>query len=98
MSGGNAEQAFLTRMRDCMFDFRLDDGGQIELANIGEATHDRIMKIARPGTSAAWQDGLADSCIRRFRPGSAHLPAARSFAFASAGPITLSVSAASSRS
>jgi hypothetical protein len=34
---GNAEQASLSRMPDCMFDFRLDDDGQIELADIGEA-------------------------------------------------------------
>jgi hypothetical protein len=28
-----------------MFDFRLDDDGQIELANIGEATtHDHLMR------------------------------------------------------
>ena len=29
---GNAEQALLSRMPDCMFDFRLRDDGQIELA------------------------------------------------------------------
>jgi hypothetical protein len=45
---GNAEQASLTQMRDCMFDFRLDDDGQIELANVGEATHDHIMETCYP--------------------------------------------------
>ena len=35
---GNAEQASLTRMTDCMFDFRLSDEGEIELADIGEST------------------------------------------------------------
>jgi len=39
---GNAEQATLTRMSDCMFDFRLDDDGQIELADIGEASHELV--------------------------------------------------------
>jgi hypothetical protein len=33
---GNAEQASLKQMPECMFDFRLDDRGQIELAQIGE--------------------------------------------------------------
>ena len=37
---GNAEQASLTRMPDCMFDFRLSDDGKIELANIAESTED----------------------------------------------------------
>ena len=45
---GNAEQAFVTRMTDCMFDFRLDDDGKIELANIAESTEDRIMKTCYP--------------------------------------------------
>ena len=40
---GNAEQASLTRMTDCIFDFRLSDDGQIELAGIGEATEEYIM-------------------------------------------------------
>jgi hypothetical protein len=39
---GNAEQASLTRMPDCMFDFRLSDSGAIELADIGEATDDLL--------------------------------------------------------
>ena len=45
---GNAEQATITRMNDCMFDFRVDDDGQIELANIGEATHDHIRETCYP--------------------------------------------------
>jgi hypothetical protein len=45
---GNAEQAWLTRMTDCMFDFRLDDDGQIELAAIGESSQDQIMEICYP--------------------------------------------------
>src|ERR1700686_2095202 len=45
---GNAEQASLTRMPHSMFDFRLRDDGQIELADIGEATHDFIMETCYP--------------------------------------------------
>ena len=58
---GNAEQASLTRMTDCMFDFRLSDDGKIELANIAESTEDHIMKICYPDLSnalakAEWDD------------------------------------------
>jgi hypothetical protein len=45
---GNAEQASLRRMTDCMFDFRLADDGQIELADVGESTHDCIMQTCYP--------------------------------------------------
>jgi hypothetical protein len=45
---GNAEQASLKRMADCMFDFRLRDDGEIELADIGGATQDFIMQTCYP--------------------------------------------------
>ena len=45
---GNAEQASLTRLSDCMFDFRLSDDGQIELGGIGEATEEYIMETCYP--------------------------------------------------
>jgi hypothetical protein len=45
---GNADQALLTRMPDCMFNFRLSDDGHIELAEIGEATRDSIMETCYP--------------------------------------------------
>jgi hypothetical protein len=51
---GNAEQASLTRMPDCMLDFRLDDDGQIELASVGEATHDSIMQACYPELDKAF--------------------------------------------
>jgi hypothetical protein len=51
---GNAEQAFLMRMTDCMFDFRLDDDGHIELADIGESTRDCIMDICYPELNKAF--------------------------------------------
>ena len=70
---GNAEQASLTRMSDCMFDFRLDDEGQIELADIGEATHDHLMRTCYPELekaleTAEWDDtGVAYSADSRVR-------------------------------
>ena len=51
---GNAEQAFLRRMTDCMFDFRLDDDGHIELADIGESTRDCIMETSYPELNKAF--------------------------------------------
>jgi hypothetical protein len=45
---GNAEQASLNRMSDCMFDFRLSDDGQIQLAAVGEATEEYIMETCYP--------------------------------------------------
>src|SRR5271170_5913577 len=62
---GNAEQALLKRSPDCAFDFRLDDDGQIELADIGGATHDFIMKtcypeLAKASSSAEWNDEGSD--------------------------------------
>src|SRR5579862_2569399 len=51
---GNAEQAFLSRMSDCMFDFRLGDDGQIELASVGESTHDCIMESCYPDLNEAF--------------------------------------------
>jgi hypothetical protein len=58
---GNAEQASLSRITDCMFDFRLSDDGQIELADIGESTHDCIMETCYPElgktfASAEWDE------------------------------------------
>jgi hypothetical protein len=70
---GNAEQASLTRMSDCMFDFRLDDEGQIELADIGEATHDHLMRTCYPELekaleTAEWDDtGVAYTADSRVR-------------------------------
>jgi hypothetical protein len=56
---GNAEQAALKRMPDCMFDFRLRDDGEIELAEIGETTHDFIMQTCYPELEKAL--GTAES-------------------------------------
>jgi hypothetical protein len=62
---GNAEQASLTRIRDCMLDFRLADNGEIELAQIGEVTHDFIMETCYPEldktlASAEWDETGTD--------------------------------------
>jgi hypothetical protein len=62
---GNAEQASVKRMPDCMFDFRLRDDGGIELADVGEATHDFILETCYPEldkalSTAEWDDGGSD--------------------------------------
>ena len=51
---GNAEQAILSPLADCMFDFRLRDDGQIELVDIGESTHDCIMEACYPDLDKAF--------------------------------------------
>jgi hypothetical protein len=62
---GNAEQAWLKRMPDCMFDFRLTDDGEIELGDIGGATRDFIMETCYPEldkvvSAAEWDDDGSD--------------------------------------
>ncbi|SRR5258708_6322776 len=51
---GNADEASVARMPDCMFDFKLRDDGQLELADIGEATHDCIMEACYPELDKAF--------------------------------------------
>jgi hypothetical protein len=63
---GNAEQASLTLMTDCMFDFRLGEDGQIELSDIGGSTHDCIMEtypeLNKAFATAEWDEpGLGHS-------------------------------------
>ena len=57
---GNAEQAIISRITDCMFDFRQSDDGQIELASIGESAEEHSMKrcYSDPG-ARAYQHGCA---------------------------------------
>lgn len=50
---GNAEQALVSRMSDCMLDFRLTDEGEFELANVGENTRERIMETCYPNLQRA---------------------------------------------
>jgi hypothetical protein len=57
---GNAEQALLSPMPDCMFDFRLRDDGQIELADIGESTYDSIMEACYPELDKAFTSAEGD--------------------------------------
>src|SRR5215467_9817662 len=57
---GNAEQASLTRMSDCMFDFRLSDDGQVELAGFGEATEEYIMEVCYPELQKALSTAEGD--------------------------------------
>ena len=56
---GDADQAFLKRMPDCLFDFRLRDDGEIELADIGEASYAFVMKNCYPELDEAL--GVAES-------------------------------------
>jgi hypothetical protein len=63
---GNAEQAILTRLNDCMFDFRLADDGRIELANIGESTEERIMEACYPKLSDALATAERDESEQGF--------------------------------
>jgi hypothetical protein len=68
---GNAERAFISRMADCMLDFRLADDGQFELANIGESMHETVMERCYPQlkeavAAAEWDDeGLDYSAARQ---------------------------------
>jgi hypothetical protein len=62
---GDGEQATLTRMDDCMFDFRLNDSGAIELADIGEVTDECILEICYPEldnafATAEWDESGLD--------------------------------------
>jgi hypothetical protein len=61
----NAEEATLTRMSDCMLDFRLSDSGDIELARIGEVTDECIMEVCYPEldnafATAEWDESGLD--------------------------------------
>jgi hypothetical protein len=61
---GNAERAIISRMTDCMFDFRLGDDGRFELVDVGECTHDCVIEKCYPELNKAlaaveWdEDGL----------------------------------------
>ena len=44
----NAESANITRMPECMFDFRLNDRGEIELSGIGETTEEFVREKCYP--------------------------------------------------
>lgn len=57
---GNAEEAVLSRLTDCMFDFRLTDDGRIELEGIGESTYDCILQTCYPGLKNAFDDAEWD--------------------------------------
>ena len=63
---GNAERATITRLTDCMFDFRLADDGRIELANIGESTEERIMEECYPKLSDALATAERDETEQDF--------------------------------
>lgn len=58
---GNADQATITRMTDCMFDFRLDDDGRVQVADIGEATEEFIMETCYPELQKALSAAESES-------------------------------------
>jgi hypothetical protein len=52
---GNAEQAHISRMTNCMFDFRLSDQGRIDVANIGETRKTTLWKLATRFSIRPWR-------------------------------------------
>ena len=54
---GNAERAIVSRMTDCMFDFRLCDDGGFELVDVGECTRDAVIEKCYPELNKAF-DGV----------------------------------------
>jgi hypothetical protein len=58
---GNAEQAILSPLTDCLFDFRLCDDGRIELEDIGESTYERILKVCYPELNNAFATAAWDA-------------------------------------
>ncbi len=61
---GNAERAIVSRMTNCMFDFKLGDDGRFELVDVGECTRDAVLEKCYPGLNKAFaevewdEDGL----------------------------------------
>jgi len=58
---GNAEYAKLIRMTECMFDFRLNDLGEIELIQAGENTEEFIMEKCYPELGRVLADAETDN-------------------------------------
>jgi hypothetical protein len=57
---GNAEYAKVMSMPECMFDFRLNDLGEIELAQIGENTEEFVMEKCYPELGKVLLDAETD--------------------------------------
>src|SRR5215472_2196814 len=64
---GNAEEATVRRMGNCMFDFQLSDSGEIELAALGDATREFIMETCYPELQEALDDAGDDGRKSRER-------------------------------
>ena len=58
----NAESAKIMRMPDCMFDFRLNDRGEIDLAGIGEATEEFVREECYPELEHALDTAERNDC------------------------------------
>ncbi len=63
---GNAEQAILSRITDCMFDFRLSDEGDMELVDIGGSTRDGILETCYPHLNDALATAECDETGRDY--------------------------------
>lgn len=57
---GNADGADIVQIGEFLADFRLTDGGDLELSEFGEATYDRIMEKGYP---LLWETMLSDALM-----------------------------------
>ena len=64
---GNAEAAVLMRMPACMFDFRLNDRGEIELSQISQYTEDFVREKCYPELQQIILDAIDDE--GEYKPG-----------------------------
>jgi hypothetical protein len=64
---GNAEAADITRIPDCMFDFRLNDRGEIELSQISQYTEDLVREKCYPELQQIILDAIDDE--GEYKPG-----------------------------
>jgi hypothetical protein len=69
---GNAERAIVSRMTDCMFDFRLADDGGFELVEVGEGTREGVIEKCYPELNRAlaaveWDERKEDYSTEGYR-------------------------------
>jgi hypothetical protein len=69
---GNAERATISRMTDCMFDFKLGDDGHFELVDVGECTRDGVIERCYPELNKAlaaveWDEGEENYSAEGYR-------------------------------
>ena len=69
---GNAERAIVSRMTNCMCDFKLGDDGRFELVDVGECTREGVIKKCYPELNKAiasveWEEGEEDYSAEGYR-------------------------------